>query len=841
MHRTIACSVPLTLLCLLAAFAPARAETIFADNFQDANYSNWTLSGNGYDTINYYYGNYSMRLDGLRQGEIAVSSAGYEDVALSMDIGALYLVTGDYCYAEYSTNGGQSWNILRWLGNGSDDGYFRTGTVATGLDDNAALKLRFRAYTLYYNYCYGDNVSLTGTPISGGTGPEIDVAGSGSFGNVATGSSVTNTITVSNNGDAALLLGALNGLAAPFSVVNDNCSNQSLAPSTNCTADIRFAPTATGSFADTLNIPSNDADESNYTIATSGTGISAPAIYDPYSGNGNVSRSALTYSFLTGSGTLNLMNYSHYAVPAAAANPSNTFEGTLTLIGEATNGNAVEVSSNNYLPSYPDAEHLPEFAFEFVQHGTHIIPKTRGKIEGSHGSWAYVLEPGRVWNENSDNGWSRVAMPFTLQERNNDCLWNGVLTFLFRDDGSVSDVAYQFAADTCLYMKVNFWGRLDASYTASSVSGAATLKTDYEAEVAGRMPVKPMSALATDYPGSGIIPANIGSDVTAAHMGIYGVAYNGVHYTGGCETRYGTYPFCEVMNVPSYSTAKSVNGGYGLMRLEQKYAGNQRTLGIDNYVSECTGFQWDSTTFENALDMATGNYNSATAHADEGAQTKIDNFFYVNTHANKVSFACGYPYKTSPGSTFVYHTSDTYLLGRGMQVYYQSQAGGSADFYSDVLVDEIYKPLGLSPTAYTTLRTQDSAAQPHTGYGMIYVRDDVVKLAEFLNKAEGKIGSTQILDSTMVSQTLQLGSGGLNAGSSADRYNNGFWYYDLNQATSHNYGCSAATWVPYMSGYGGITVVLFPNDTVYYHFSDNDELGWAAAGKELDKLAAMCP
>ncbi len=729
-------SLRIVLVASVIWSSACQAATIFSDDFQDGSYSNWSMSGNGYDAANYYYGNYSIRLDGLRQGEIAVSTAGYENVSLTMDLAALYLVTGDYCYAEYSTDGGASWNTAQWLGNGSDDGYFRTGTVSAGLDEKANLKLRFRAYTLYYNYCYGDNVSLTGTPVGGGGGGSV---------------------------------------------------------------------------------------------------------YDPLSGNGSVSRSALTYAFLTGSGTLNRINYSHYALPAQAANPANTFEGTLTLVGEASNGSAIEVGGDNNLQYYPDAEHLPEFEFEFVQHGTHFIPKTRGKIEGSHASWTYVLEPGRVWNENGDNGYSRVAMPFTLQERNNDCMWNGVLTFLFKDDGSVSDVAYQFAADTCAYMKVDFWGRLDAVYTPSTVTGAATLKSEYEQEVAGRMPVKPMSELATDYPGRGLITSNIGSDVTAAHMTIYGVAYNGVHYTGGCNTRYGTYPFCEVMNVPSYSTAKSVNGAYGLMRLEQKYAGNQRALGIDDYVSECTGSQWNAPTLENALDMATGNYNSSAAHADESAQTKIDNFFYVNSHAQKVSFACGYPYGTTPGTSFVYHTSDTYLLGRAMNTYYQTQAGSGADFYLDVLVEEVYQPLGLSPTTFTTLRTQDAASQPHTGFGMIYVRDDVVKLAELLSQQGGQIDSTQVLHAGMVSETLNLGAGGLNAGSSADRYNNGFWYFDLNQATTHNYGCGSATWVPYMSGYGGITVALFPNGAVYYHFSDNDELGWGKAAIELDKLSAMCP
>ncbi|WP_395641279.1 hypothetical protein [Rudaea sp.] len=726
----------LTVMCawcgLLLNSVLAHGNTIFSENFQGGSYPSWTLSGNGHDAANYYAGNYSMRLDGLRQGTIAVSSQGYSSVSLSMDLAALYLVSGDYCYAEYSTNGGTSWNILNSLGVASATGAMHTATVSSGLENNPNLQLRFRAYTLYNHYCYGDNVSLSGTPIGSG-------------------------------------------------------------------------------------------------------------VYDPLTGNGSVSRTQLTYTFLTTGGTPSLIDYSHYALPANAANPTNTFQGRLTLSGQASGGNAVEVDSNNNLPAYPQAAQLPSFAFDFVQDGTHFIPVTRGKIEGTHPSWALVLEPGRVWNENGDNGYSRVALPFSLQERNQDCVWNGVMTFLFKNDGSISNVVYQNAGETCKYLKVNFWGRLGATYVPATVANAAAIKSAYEAEVARRMPVKPIAALATDYPASGVVVANIGSDVTAADMTIYGVAYNGVHYVGGCQTRYGTYPFCEVLDVPSYSTAKSVFGAYGLMRLEQKYTGTQRTLRIRDYVSECSGTQWNMATLESAMDMATGNYDSSTLHADEASTAMLNGFFLVTTHAQKVSFACGYTNKSTPGTTFVYHTSDTYLLGRAMNMYYKAQAGSSADFFNDVVVGEIYKPLGLSPTTYTTLRTQDSAAQAHTGFGLIYVRDDVVKLAEFMGKAQGKIQGTQTLDSSMVAATLNLGSGGLQAGTAADRYNNGFWYYDLHQSTSHNFSCSGAKWIPYMSGYGGISVVLMPNGMVYYNFSDNDEYTWLKTAVELDKIAALCP
>ena len=81
------------------------------------------------------------------------------------------------------------------------------------------------------------------------------------------------------------------------------------------------------------------------------------------------------------------------------------------------------------------------------------------------------------------------------------------------------------------------------------------------------------------------------------------------------------------------------------------------------------------------------------------------------------------------------HTTDSYLLGRAMNTYYQFRTGNSsADFFGDVLVNDVYAPLGLSPTARDTQRTRDAAAQPYAGYGLVYVRDDVVKLAEEARK-----------------------------------------------------------------------------------------------------------
>ncbi len=681
---------------------------------------------------------------------------------------------------------------------------------------------------------------------SGGTNtqptPEIRVSGSSSFGSVTIGNSVSQTITVTNDGDANLEVGSLSALSAPFTLSSDTCSDTTLAAGNTCSATIQFTPSVAGSADATLNIPSNDSDEATTTLTITGTGeidLSTTCDYDCLGGDGSVSRSAATYDQLTSSSTVGLVNYSAYAVPSEAANPSNTFEGTLTL--SITDGTLSEQGTNE-ASEFNNPQRLPDFSYQFVQHGTHMIPLDRGLQSVAGSDWEYILAPGRVWDENGDNNYSRVALPFAIQERNANCTHNGVMTFLFNDSGAVSQVAYQIAQETCGYFKFNLHGEVTATYTAATVSTAAQVKTDYETEVANRMPTKSISALATDYPGTGINTSVIGSEITATHMTLFGVAYNGVNYVGGCETRQGTYPYCDVMAVPSYSTAKSVVGGFGLMRIEHLYSGSQQDLIIGDYVNECSGSQWDDVTFEHSLDMATGNYTATGFETDESSNTTETEFFVVDDHAGKASHACAYNRMATPGSTWVYHTSDTYLLGRGINVYYQSQTNANADLFNDLLVDDIYKPLGMSPTTYTSKRTYDSTAQFWAGYGLTYHRDDAVKLGEFLNKDNGQINGEQLLDPTMLDIALQKNSGdrGLDTGVANLKYQKSFWAYNLNAAASLP-ACTTDTWVPYMSGYGGITILMLPNDMVYYAFSDNYEHLFTTTVAELNKIGSVCP
>lgn len=565
--------------------------------------------------------------------------------------------------------------------------------------------------------------------------------------------------------------------------------------------------------------------------------------YDSLSGTGTVNRTDLTYDLLTSStligSTANLVDYGAFAVPSGAANPDHVFQGTLTLNPQSAEGGFTEVGTN-LISSYRNPGHLPAFSYQFIQHGTHIIPVQRGLLATTHPDWDYILEPGRVWKESTDNGYSRVAIPFALQEKGANCTHNGVLSFLFKSDGNVSHVVYQIASETCAYFQFNMWGILAATYMPHAIPGSVAAISSYESEVTARMPTKPIAQLASDYPSAGIVTANFGSEQTATYMTAFGVAVDGIHYVGGCGTRYGTYPYCDVMDLPSYSIAKSVAGAIGLMRLTQKYAGTQHSI-IQAEVENCSGSQWLDVSLLNALDMATGNFTSSGYEADEGSTDAKIGFFLERTHSAKANFACSYQRKATPGAQWVYRTSDSFLLGTAMNSIYKRRDGGSKDFYSDMLVAELWKPLKMSPTTYTTSRTTDPSGQPLTGYGLTFHRDDLVKIGEFINKDDGRIGGVPMLDGTLLKEAMQrTANHGLEAGSIASKYQHGFWAWNAASAATGAAICSDAKWIPYMSGYGGIGLVMLPNNMVFYFVSDHFEYGFKKALVELNKIRSLC-
>jgi CubicO group peptidase (beta-lactamase class C family) len=116
--------------------------------------------------------------------------------------------------------------------------------------------------------------------------------------------------------------------------------------------------------------------------------------------------------------------------------------------------------------------------------------------------------------------------------------------------------------------------------------------------------------------------------------------------------------------------------------------------------------------------------------------------------------------------------------------------------------------------------------------------DDVARFGLFLLQSGGEVQGRQVLDRKTLEATLQRDPAdpGMTVKDQELRYNNGMWAAMVRADRD----CSGPVWVPFMSGYGGISVVLMPNDSVYYVFSDGAHFKWAQAAKESERLKPYC-
>lgn len=525
--------------------------------------------------------------------------------------------------------------------------------------------------------------------------------------------------------------------------------------------------------------------------------------------------------------------------PLANLRPTRQrFEGRLRLATERSRGGfrIVKELASPAATRSPGRDRLPTFDYEFVQDGNELLPMKRGPQAGEHAVWEWLLEPGKVWDLPEDGEYSRASLPFSLQQKNQNCTHNGVLTFLFKSDGTISQVAYQIGSETCAYLQFDAWGLLQAQYVPGTVADAAQRVDEHRRWRLGRLPQRPLPQLADDFPGTD--PARFGAEIAAGDLTVRGVVVDGVHYVGGCMTRYGEFPYCDSLDVPSYSLAKSVFAGLGLMRLELLYPGAAEAR-IATYVPECASQPaWQEVTFLQALDMTTGAYDSGAYEVDEDAD-HLALLMQPLDHLHKIRYGCGYfKRKASPGTRWVYHTADTYVLGTAMQAFLRQKTGASADTYADLIVAPLWEPLGLSATSRITRRTYDVTAQPFTGWGLTFVRDDIARIADFLARG-AEIHGRSVVDRDLLAAALQRvpAARGLAAGAPNYRYQHGFWARDVASLI----GCPRPVWVPFLSGFGGISVVLFPNGISYYAVSDGGVYDWASAATAAHRIRTLCP
>lgn len=531
------------------------------------------------------------------------------------------------------------------------------------------------------------------------------------------------------------------------------------------------------------------------------------------------------------------VSYDEFAVPVDAKAAVNSFSGRLVSAGSRDTNFTLRRDTLDLADlDLAGIRDLPPFDMGFVQHGDRLLPVEQGPVANDHNWWEWVFAPGAVWNEVVDSDYSQAAMPFALKEKNEDCIHDGVMRFQFNDVGDMSDIRFQISAQTCLYLQFEMWGTFAADYVRQEMPEKGAIIAEFQREWSTRVEARPINALTGAFPDAdpavfGPPPGTYVGDETT-----YGFIIDGIHYQGGCSTERGNYPFCDELALPSYSTAKSLVGGLAVMRAEFVQPGILDSP-IAVYVPECKE-GWDGVSIEHALDMTTGHYDSKEVAADEDALLGSP-FFLSLTHAEKISAACNlYARKEFPGTTWVYHTPDTYLVGVALNRWIKERKGPDADLYEDLVVEPLWIPLSLGSSIHKTRRTLDEVAQPFTAYGLTYYRNDVAKIAQFLGPDDGRIHGEDVLDRKMFDAVKGRVADdmGLIADYQTMRYNNGFRIRDV----SAELGCDEPVWITNLSGFGGINIILMPNDTAYYRFGDDGVHRYIDAVIESHRIRPMC-
>ncbi|WP_394173736.1 serine hydrolase family protein [Thalassotalea litorea] len=516
--------------------------------------------------------------------------------------------------------------------------------------------------------------------------------------------------------------------------------------------------------------------------------------------------------------------------------PRNRFSGSLRISG-----------SPEFSLNYGKTDDLPInyamwplFNYEFIQDGNRLIPIDRGHGFIGRGAWSVSAGVGAVWDEAGDNGYSRAAFPYTMKQNNANCEHNGLATFLFKNDGSISKVHVQNVAETCIFYGFEFYGNLSATYTPHVITHAATVINDRNTEESHWLPTKPLADLAIDFPGVDLRNYGYAVDavdaVDADDMNGYGILVNGTSYTKGCTTRYGTHPYCMDKTIGVYSFTKSMYAFMVVAALEHRYPGFKHEL-IKDLVPECANdSRWDGVTVEHALDMATGNYASANYGVDEDSAAIVTGFFNPTTRRARAEFSCtGWPKQVAPGTYHVYHTTDTELVGYAAATFANKKLGSNAKAFDDVIVP-IFDAIGLSHYARGIQRTSDTQ-DAWGGYGLSVTLNDVLRFAKYLR--DDAINGN-LLDPEMVKEVLSGSQHGLYAQLTHFHYDNGFWRFHAG-AVSAMRACGHLTQIPVMSGYGGHTTIILP-DVIIAQLTDGGGVGFLNTLNDVfNNISDACP
>lgn len=502
----------------------------------------------------------------------------------------------------------------------------------------------------------------------------------------------------------------------------------------------------------------------------------------------------------------------------------HSINGTISLGEVLGNGFTLIKDENNFFKEFH--KDFPHFSLEIIEKDGEIIPSNTGLISTNHPLWNIQFGEGKSYFDENLNV-SVILLPFSLMHKNANCVHTGISIFSLDEQKKSSNVIFQVASETCSYYKFDYVSIYKGQFT-----GSPDKNIELSKNISNAVEKKSFEDLYDTYK----IEANSFADsryFSAENVTIFGLIDGKKHYQSVCNTRLGTNIFCDQIVLPSYSLAKSIAGTLSLSLINDAYEDISQ-YNVSDLIPECNKKKWSNVTLENLSDMSTGQYFSTNFDYDESSLATTNFLFRADSHKQKVKIACNsFPRKKRPGKSFIYHTTDTYLLGVALNSYLINNTSDS-DYFNDVLVPFL-EGYNFSSISKFSLRTIDeNYNNALTGLGMYFNVNDLYHLSNILHSVKNNSSKNIFLHDALNPNY----SNSLEAIRSANIfYNNGFWskVFDKNL-----FGCKEDIWIPFMSGFGGITFALLPNGMSYYYFSDGYVYSWEDAVLAAHTMRSFC-
>jgi hypothetical protein len=417
-------------------------------------------------------------------------------------------------------------------------------------------------------------------------------------------------------------------------------------------------------------------------------------------------------------------------------------------------------SSGEETDSADPQDYFPGFAVDVFTHKNYLLPTSRETIQafGDRSDWRIILSPGTVWSEPGDRGMSRASFPFTLVSDVFNEAHNGLATFVY-DEAQVSSLFLQVTQETAPWNKTDFWGDTTVDYTPHPLESKNLFAARFAKEEQLQIPILPFSAL-SENADPALLETFTGG-IEHEEIGATGLIWNDTLYLQPCYTRYGDYPYCRYMRHGAFSLTKAMGALVALLRLAEKYDDDVFELEVADYVTVTAAHGgWESVTFADALNMATGvgdhmpeRVQPNVMQGDED-QPKFFSFMRAKSMHEKLDITFSYGnYPWGSGEVARYNSINTFILSAAMDSFLKSKEGPDADIWEMVLT-EVYRPIGIQyAPIMRTLESDERTGLPFFGYGLYPNIDDVAKLSILLHNG-GRHQERQLLHAGRLAEAM---------------------------------------------------------------------------------------